>query len=85
MKFKVSTSGSSYTEDEANRLKELGFTFEPRTYPIDKFGPQRTHHMTGDDVEIDIASLEDLIAFSGKWGEIIVSGEFIEIYDSHRE
>lgn len=34
---------------------------------------------------VKIASLSDLVEFSRKYGEIIIDGETLEIYDDYRE
>ncbi len=34
---------------------------------------------------VKIASLSDLVEFSRKYGEIIIDGEMLEIYDDYRE
>ena len=75
MKFMVSTARSLYTEEQAAKLKKLGFTFD-----LNKHGM-----MIGNDVEIEISTLEELITFSEEWGEIIVSSGEIEIYNAYRE
>lgn len=80
MKFKVSTAGYYYTEEQAEKLKMLGFTFG-----INENDEKRRLHKINDKIEIEIATLEELIAFSKQWREIIVSDGNIEIYDDYRE
>ena len=77
MKFTVTTSGAIYTEEQAEKLKTLGFEFF-----IDE---QDCPHRAGGAVEVEISSLEELIAFSDEWGDIIFSDGRIEIYDDYRE
>ena len=68
MKFKLSTAGSFYTENQAEKLKKLGFTFEPLYagyhnkdyYETDKL------YKTESNVEIEFSTLEELIAFSNE-------------------
>lgn len=80
MKFKVTTSGAFYTEAQAEKLKKLGFTFG-----VNEYDTRGRPYMTGCNVEVEISTLEELIAFSDEWGEIIVSDGEIEIYDDYRE
>ena len=80
MKFKVTTSGSFYTKDEAEKLKSLGFTFG-----VNEYDEMRRPYLTGDYDEVEISTLEELISFSNYWGDIIVSDGKIEIYDDYRE
>ncbi len=85
MKFTITTSGTLYSSEERiSELKEIGFTFTP----MDNNGPIRlsepTFRIQGEPT-IEIKDLEELINFSNKWDEIIVSDGYIEIYDSRRE
>lgn len=76
MKFKLSTSGRFYHKDSQKALKKLGFVFRGT-----KYGDVISDHMP----EIEFNTLDDLIKFSDEWGELIVHGDEIEIYDNYRE
>ncbi len=77
MKFKIETTGYFYQNlEDINRLEQIGFTFEKSDY--------KDFKITGNP-EIEINTLEELIQFGNKHGEIIVSDGHIEIYDNYRE
>ena len=77
MKFRLSTSGYFYPKaDRRKKLEEIGFSFKPSDY--------KGFTIAGSP-EIKMDSLEELIKFSDKFGEIIVSNGSIEIYDDCRE
>jgi hypothetical protein len=78
MKYTVSTSGNFYTKEKAENLRELGFQFEPTDYNKYDF----TISGKG---EVEINSLEDLNEFVNKYGEVIYSESYLEIYDDYRE
>ena len=80
MKFEVDTTGSFYDEEQANKLKALGFKFGVNSYDTEK-----RPYKLGGKVEIEFNTLEELIAFSNTWGEIIISEGKVEIYDGYRE
>lgn len=76
MKFNLKTSGYFYHDPkERNKLEYLGFYFEKTEYGFAIRGTP----------EIEINSLEELIAFSEKYGRIILDDGTIEIYDDDRE
>jgi hypothetical protein len=78
MEFTLSTAGYFYpNEDDRKKYEELGFKFEPSDYL--KFRKLDINP------SIDFNSLEELIAFANKFGDIIVSEGHIEIYDDYRE
>lgn len=73
MKFNLSTSGWSYSEqDEISRLEKLGFTFGPRKY------------IAGEPT-IEINTLDELMEFVKEYGQIVLDIDTIEIYDDYRE
>jgi len=78
MKFELSTSGYFYP-DEAKRVKleEIGFTFKPSYF--------MEYKITDVKPEIEINTIDELIQFTAKYGEIIVSGETIKLYDDYLE
>lgn len=80
MKFNISTAGRFYTNEESRRLKKLGFKFDDNGY--DK---RKCKRILSEDIELDISSLDDLMKFSDKWGDLIISRERIIIYDDYCE
>ena len=84
MRFRVTTSGSFYFKDEADRLREIGFVFREDKNKCRR-GFSQYFRKVDSDVFIDIDSLEELVEFSGRWREIIVKRGEIEIYDDYRE
>ena len=77
MKFKLSTTGYFYPqEDRRKKLSELGFTFKPSDF--------KEFSIEGNP-EIEIETLDELMDFTKKYGEIIIDGKSIEIYDDYRE
>jgi hypothetical protein len=79
MKFKLSTSGRFYDDNEHKKnLEGLGFTFTPNDFP-------RPFYISDRAPDIEINTLEELMAFSQKFGELVISEGEIEIYDNYRE
>jgi len=79
MKFKLRTSGNFYSPKDIEPLEALGFKFED-TSLVDK----KTKYKI-EDAEVEINSLEQLMEFVSKYGEIVLSNDAIEIYDDYRE
>jgi hypothetical protein len=78
MKFKLSTSGRFYHGDEYQKeLESLGFKFTPNDY--------KPFYKLDHEPEIEINTLEELIAFRERFGELILTDGEIEIYDNYRE
>lgn len=80
MKFNLLTAGTFYTIEDAKKLEELGFQFNDEG--IDK---HRSKHIITNSVDINISSLKELLAFSDKWGELIINSNEIIIYDDYCE
>jgi len=80
MKLLLTTTQSSYFTKEAERLKPLGFTFEPTDSMHGEF-------MIRGMPEIELNSIQQLINFSKKWGDLVISHDppSIEIYNDYRE
>jgi Trm5-related predicted tRNA methylase len=93
MKFKVTTSATTYPAGRIkSNLEKLGFKFEPHDDHYNALYQQiykskkTMYHMLWDqDVEIEISTLEELMKFQKRFGQIIVKQEEIEIYDDYRE
>lgn len=77
MKFTLETTGYFYSAEKAEKLKKLGFTFRDSHYG------QFAKCLESVDIEID--TLDDLVAFAREWGDVIINEGKIEIYDDYRE
>jgi len=78
MKFNIKSAGYFYSKKDAEELEKIGF----------KFGPLinlRRSKMQSPEEGFEIKTLEDLIAFSKKYGQIIVDEDEIMIYDDYIE
>lgn len=85
MKFTVRTTGAFYTPDEAAKLEKLGFQFSDRGETFWENEP-KTRYNNCNHVEVEINTLEELLAFADEWGEVIISDDnTLEIYDDYRE
>ena len=92
MKCEVTTTSRFYDTQGKEELEQLGFEFEEIGLPDDYPGSRWKRK----DVPVILVfnSLDDLLTFSKKWGEIIISPSWkaqkaqtiqIEIYDYYRE
>lgn len=82
MKFNLTTSGCFYDESDYSRgLRDLGFEFNDES----TMGDNKLYLPSGTTIKIEINTLEDLMKFNDEWGELIISGDSIEIYDDYRE
>jgi hypothetical protein len=85
MKFKLNTTGAFYSDEAAQKLKPLGFQFEPRE---PNSWSEGTQYKKGPyDLDVEINSLEELMTFAETWGDLVISHDppEIEIYDDYRE
>jgi hypothetical protein len=80
MKFKITTTGWSYSKEDVKLLTQLGFKF-------DKANTQGMYLIDNKIPEIEINTLEELLELSNNFGQLIVDAvdETIEIYDNWRE
>lgn len=90
MKFKLSLTGYFYKNDKHKKYESLGFNFKPYEnsgvmQSIDKYFAGS--YTKNDDVkpEIEINTIEELIKFTEKYGECVVCGDELEIYNDYRE
>lgn len=83
MKFTLGTAGNYYTKEEFHeKFEQYGFTLN-----------KCCSHLDGDrfimedlNAHIEISSLEELLAFTNKVGDIIIqNGNHIIIYDDYVE
>ena len=93
MKFRLTTSGSTYPDGRRKKqLEKLGFKFTQHDQKYTElyqgiWGNQKDmYHMDwNQEVTVEINTLEDLLAFQKKFGQIVLSDNEIEIYDDYRE
>ena len=80
MKFRLTTTnGLQHDEGVVRELVKYGFIMEPCDWN------PGTYCCTGDG-EIEISTLEELMQFAAKWGDLVLlHGGTIEIYDGYRE
>ena len=88
MEFRLTTTGTFYSKEASDELKELGFEFEidklslavgrERMCKKDAFSecPRTQKRPT-----VEINSVEELMAFVDKWGRLIIDDDSIEIFD----
>ena len=85
MRFQLTTTGDYYPDDsDKEELESLGFRF----VPVQGWQGQSLlfrMDMPEEGVEIEIDSIETLMGFVKKHGEIILSEGKIEIYDDYHE
>lgn len=80
MKFELSTAGNYYSKEEVKELEKLGFEFI-----------KDSNYISGEiyrivrNTSIEINSLDELIEFSGKYGELIFDANSIIIYNDYIE
>jgi len=89
MRFRIDTTGDFYSDEDKEKLEKLGFKFEPADPFCVSLGLP-WHKVGGQEVFIEIGSLQELIDFQEKWGKIIIRSGYrgekvIEIYDDWRE
>lgn len=84
MKFKIKTTESIYGEEEKKEYEGLGFKFEESHH-----FKNRPYYKIGDDIELEMPGLPDLMRFAEEWGGLILWRDgkdwVIEIYDGYRE
>jgi hypothetical protein len=79
VKFNLLTAGRFYTKEDAEKLSSLGFEFTLSESCIKSFPPYK---ISGNP-SIEFTSLEELINFIDRWGEIVIDGKSIIIYDDY--
>lgn len=92
MKFQLRTTGSTYEDGRYKKqLEKLGFKFKPHDDEYNKLYQQlhkskkQQFYMGYSETEIEINTLEDLLQFVRKFGQIVLDEDSIEIYDDYRE
>ncbi len=81
MIFTISTSGHFYSEQGAEELQRIGFTFlRDPSYFTDRPMCKSDHKPS-----IHVDTLDELLGLSEKWGDLIIGDGHIEIYDNYRE
>jgi len=79
MLFSLTTSGHVYEAEAKTKLEALGFTFAEGGTAV-----RKVYYKRGKP-QIEIGSLEELMAFVAQWETVILSDGVIEIYDDYRE
>jgi hypothetical protein len=88
MKFKLMTVGSFYTAEGAKALADaFGFKFEESSsfpwLPMSKSYDDEGNQQVG---VVDMHTIEDLMAFVQKWGDVIIRPDAtMIIYDDYTE
>lgn len=82
--FTLTTAGSFYEKDQAEKLKKLGFEFTEDTFPYFE-----DVCIKSDRVEIKIDTLDELLALAKEYGNLVIIAEedqpTIVIYDDNLE
>jgi hypothetical protein len=80
MKFEVSAACHFYEkgDEQVPLLKELGFDFESSYNG-------RELYLKREDVFVDINTLDELMAFINKYGDIVINKDVIIIYNDYIE
>lgn len=83
MIFKLSTTGGHYSNKAMMDIyKTLGFTFGK---PVRGLCTDSEYLGIKGEPTIEIDTIVELVKLSELVGEIIISGDSLEIYDDHRE
>jgi len=94
MEFELSTVNLYYSNQEAEKLKKLGFRFRDTSDQIGEsiFDTNRFMQIQCDDLPtIELETMGDLMVFMAKWGKVILIPSRkgrkprLEIYDGYRE
>ena len=81
MLFNLNTTRYFYTEEEIDKLKDLGFEFTKTLSPYREKG----RFILDEPTTVNIDTLEQLMEFIGKYGTIVLNPDEIEIYNGCRE
>lgn len=86
MKFEVTTAETHYhvDSDEVGILKEFGFSFE-ETPPFWENDKRNYLRIKDEDVFVEINTLEELLEFTKKYGNIVFGENSIIIYNGWLE
>ena len=81
MKFTVTTAGYFYDASKLSKYEDIGFTFKGYKDHSDRAV------IDNGEVEVELNTLDDLMAFSDKFGQLVVSNDppSITIYDDYME
>lgn len=90
--FTLTTAGSFYEKDQAEKLEKLGFKFTKNTSGTPYFSYYRERSwvcIKSDRVEIKIDTLDELLALAKEYGDLVISADegqpSIVIYDDYLE
>ena len=79
MKFELRTATPYYNDSDALKLRALGFQFVVNEWAGDQ------NEISDKPVEVEINSIDELMEFSKKYGDLIIRDGGIIIYDGHIE
>lgn len=81
MKFTVTTAGYFYDASKLSKYESIGFTFKDYKDHSDRVV------IDNREVEVELSTLDDLMAFSENFGQLVVSNDppNITIYDDYLE
>ena len=86
MIFKLITSGDFYPEHDKIKLEKLGFKFKKSMNDMTQIVSNENHYkIENNSITIEINNLSELMKVIEEYGDIIISKNTIEIYDSYRE
>ena len=80
--MKLRTAGYFYNEGDTEHLEELGFTFREHAMYLANRLPKL---IICGKPEINFSTLEELMAFVSKHGQVVLDDDTITIYDDYLE
>jgi hypothetical protein len=74
MRFKLESVGNTYDKANMEKLRELGFSFHPRMVRVSRGKHVEVYDKEEpvEDLEMEIGSVEDLVALTGKVGSSVI-------------
>ena len=80
MVFNLSASGGLYNISHVVKYQTVGFRFE-------KYGDYGNNYkiIRDKDLTIEFNTIDEIVEFTKRFGEIIIENDSIEIYDNYRE
>ncbi len=82
MELTIRPVGQIYSTEDKEKLEALGFQFDR----YGSWGGSESWRRLTDSVHVRMRSLNDLLAFAEKWGDLIIEKDgTIRIYDDYYE
>jgi hypothetical protein len=85
MKFTLTTTKLTYTPEEADELRPLGFSFLSYNPMLWEDHEEVLAIVQTKNPSIELNTLEELMEFRRKYGMLILSEGQIELYNGYRE